>query len=353
MTMAKKRKTLPSNFGEMIEACDLTVLKGVFDKCELEAYGGYNKGSALSFDNIPDALVIWLVEQGADINASDTYKRTPLHHQSTSRSGNIRLFIELGSDIEASDYQGETPLHSTAGSYRPKAVRELLSLGANHLAQNNRGLTPLAYGLARCNNIDIELMAEVAEILLAAGTPITSEMRESVVRIGKNFEFHRANFNTDYLDATDTAMNHLYTLFSVDPVEKRQMHDGVSPITVSSTNWKKQYNELWALLIPSRGPAQTVQGEVIRITGKVSDEIERNGGANWCADFRKMLDALVQFLGTGTPLDQTSLQEVAAIVKPMRTGKDDEGMPRLCELVVQWVLANPNPVQLFQPEYKR
>lgn len=62
--MARKRKTLPKNFNELIEAGDITALQEVFTMCELDAYGGYSKTTALSFFNVPDELVRWLVEQG-------------------------------------------------------------------------------------------------------------------------------------------------------------------------------------------------------------------------------------------------------------------------------------------------
>ena len=350
--MGKKRKTLPKNFGEMMEAGDLAALKAVFDSCELEARGGYSKQTALSFYKIPDELVRWLVEQGADINAADTYKRTPLHEQARSWCGNPRLFLELGANIEALDYQDETPLHTAAGSFKPKAIRELLAHGANIHARNRSRQNPLEKALAHCNNADIENMAEVADILLEAGTPLTPEMVESVERIGKNFEFHRENFNKESLPATDAALLRLYERFGLAPVEKRRVHDGVSPITVSSTDWESQHHELWEWLIPSQGCASTVQGEVIRITGKVSHEILGNGGGNWDRDFRKMLDALLRHFSSGTPLDAAALQEAAELTKEVRDGDGSE-THRLCELAVRWVLLNPHPVRLERPDYRR
>ena len=98
-------------------------------------------------------------------------------------------------------------------------------------------------------------------------------MAASVTRLGKNFEFHRENFNKDSLEATDAALMHLYELFHVPPVERRMIHDGTSPITVKANRWQTQHQELWEMLVPSQGAAKTIQGEVIRITGKVSNEI--------------------------------------------------------------------------------
>jgi hypothetical protein len=105
-------------------------------------------------------------------------------------------------------------------------------------------------------------------------------MKAFVQRIGENFEFHRAGFNPESVEATSAALDRLYALFGVPPVPRRMMHDGRSPIVAKSARWQDQQQELWALLVPSNGPAATVQGEVIRIAGRVADEIDRNGGAN-------------------------------------------------------------------------
>lgn len=73
-----KKKSLPKHFGELIEAGDLAALKEVYNECEVDARGGLRKSTALGFYDVPDELVTWLVEQGADINAVDKNNRTPL-----------------------------------------------------------------------------------------------------------------------------------------------------------------------------------------------------------------------------------------------------------------------------------
>ena len=55
--MTKKKKTLPKNFGELIEKGNMAALKEVFDSCALDALGGYSKHTALSFYKIPDELI--------------------------------------------------------------------------------------------------------------------------------------------------------------------------------------------------------------------------------------------------------------------------------------------------------
>ncbi|MEK3765986.1 ankyrin repeat domain-containing protein [Solibacillus sp. FSL K6-4121] len=351
--MGKKKKTLPKNFDELIKMGDISALKEVFVHCELDARGGYSKSTALSFFNIPDELVRWLLEQGADINASDSYGRTALHNHVKSWRGNTELLLELGAHIEAMDYQNETPLFAAASSFNPNAVSTLVAKGANISAENKMRQTPLEKALSVCRNIDIVNMAKVADILLKAGATKTQKMKDSIKRIGNEFEFYREGFNPEFLNQTEEALIHLYALFDVLPVEKRITHDGSSPITVTAKGWQAQHNELWDLLIPSEGHAKTVQGEVIRITGKVSYEILDNGGVNWDNQFRKMLNHLDHYFSLGTPLPPAKLLEAKALVKDLPKGNGSNEVERLCELAVQWVLSNPNPIKLEQPDYKR
>ncbi|MDR3296043.1 MAG: ankyrin repeat domain-containing protein [Clostridiales Family XIII bacterium] len=351
--MAKKRKTLPKNFDELIKEKDLAALKAVFDVCEINANNGYSKQTALHMYDVPDELVRWLAEQGADMNARSRYGDTPLHQQAIWHCGNIALLLELGADLEARNHTDDTPLHLAAGFSRAHQVQALLAHGADVHAENDGGRTPLGYCLIRCANTDITDAAAVAGLLLDAGAKITPEMTESVERIGKKFEFYRADFNKDYLAETEAGLARLYELFHAVPAAKRQMHDDVSLIAVPDGDWDEQHDALWQQLVPGRGTAKTVQGEVIRISGRLAREIMDNGSANWCADFRKMLDALVKRFGTGTPLAADELEEAAGLAKLLRDGNGDDEPERLMELAVRWVQANPVPVPMDKPEYDR
>ena len=192
-------------------------------------------------------------------------------------------------------------------------------------------------------------------MLLDAGAKKTPAMKENVENIGKDFEFHREGINPDYLEAADKGLAKLYGLFDVKPVAKRISHDGVSPIFVKEGTWEEQYEELWSFLIPSSGAAKTVQGEVIRIPGRVRDELDRNGGANWDRDYRKMLQALPQYLSLGNPLSDQELAETKELIAQVH-GKDFDDEPRLdrlCQLAIAWIEQNPEPLSLEVPNYKR
>ena len=74
--------------------------------------------------------------------------------------------------------------------------------------------------------------------------------------------------------------------------------------------------------------------------------------ANWDADFRAMLDALVAHLASASPLSNDTVTEARRIAAELRSGNGDvDQLQRLAELAVQWVIANPIP--LAAPKYAR
>lgn len=354
--MAKKRVTLPKEFKDLMDEGNIEALKAVYDRCELTAHDGrFSLCTPLHMGGVPDELVIWLVEKGLDINIPDYYGGTPLYRQAILGRDTVKLLCELGADIEKPNRYGETPLHMAAEFFHPKTVKFLINKGANVNVENDMGRTPLASVLMVCRGIYIAQTAEIASMLLEAGAKKTSAMKEKVENIGKDFEFHRESIHPDYIEAADKGLTKLYELFDVKPVEKRITHDGVSPILVKEGSWEEQYEELWSFLIPSSGPAKTVQGEVIRIPGRVRDELDRNGGVNWDRDYRKMLQALPQYLSLGIPLSDQKLEETKELIAQVH-GKDFDDEPRLdrlCQLAIAWIKQNPEPLLLEKTSYKR
>ena len=354
--MAKKRVTLPKEFKDLMDEGNIEALKAVYDRCELTAHDGrFSLCTPLHMGGVPDELVIWLVEQGLDINIPDYYGATPLYRQAILGRDTVKLLCELGADIEKPNTYGDTPLHMAAEFFHPKTVKFLIDKGANVNAKNDMGRTPLASVLMVCRGIYIAQTAEIATMLLDAGAKKTPAMKEKVENIGKDFEFHREGINPDYLEAADQGLEKLYALFDVKPVAKRITHDGSAPILVKEGIWEEQYEELWSFLIPSSGAAKTVQGEVIRIPGRVRDELDRNGGVNWDRDYRKMLQALPQYLSLGSSLSEQELAETKELIAQVH-GKDFDDEPRLdrlCQLAIAWIKQNPNPIDLKEPSYNR
>ncbi|WP_311330723.1 ankyrin repeat domain-containing protein [Capnocytophaga sputigena] len=349
--MAKKKKTLPANFYELIEAKDLDALKAVFNECELNAYDRRSfKKPALSFYEIPLELMDWLIAQGADINVKDEYDRTPLYyHAQVNNVEKVALLLEKGADIESKAAYDETPLFGAG--YHPEVTALLIAKGADVKAKNDMKHTPMEAMLHTVQSIDISKAAKTAELYLKAGLKPTKFTKEQITRIGEDFEFHREKFNPEYLEETDAGLQQLYKLFNVPPVPRRIQHDGQSSIILTGDTWEKRYMQAWDSLVPSNGSAATVQGEVVRIAGRINLELLRNAMGNWDKEYRKMLTAISSYLQQGNPLSESELAEVTDIQKHILED-DGTGTQRLCELATAWVVQNPQPIALGKVNYK-
>jgi hypothetical protein len=349
--MAKKRTTLPKDFEDLLGKGDLAELKAVFEKCELDARGGYSKETALAYDGCPHELAVWLVEQGADLQATDDFGYTPLHSRSRSIRGNIKSLLDLGADVHAVAPSIGTPLHSAADAHNVANTALLLEYGASVDAVNQRGYIPLEQRLLTCNNIDIVKTVAIAKLHFNAGARLMPRMSDLVNEIGKRFEFNRARFNQDSIGEFSEALEELYRLFGTAPVAKRIVHDGKSLIHPTAATWSAQHQELWELLVPSSGLAPTIQGEVVRISGRIARELDGNGGGNWDSEYKMMADAFLIFVQQGQPLPTDALAAATILVAEIKKKAGDPA--RLCELAVQWVLVNPIPIPLPSVGYTR
>jgi hypothetical protein len=66
---------------------------------------------------------------------------------------------------------------------------------------------------------------------------------------------------------------------------------------MSTETWRSEFQRLWKQSVPANGQAKTVQGEMIRAIGRLSDEAYRNGKVNFdkgykiqCEFLRKNLE---------------------------------------------------------------
>ncbi len=350
--MARDKDRLPENFADLLVAGDLAALQAVYDERLLDARGGSARQTALAFEDCPDALARWLVARGADVQATDAYGATPLHTRARSRRSGVDVLLELGADVHASAPSVGTPLHAAASVMHVEHAAVLLAHGADVDATDGEGMTPLELALRSCENTDLPHMARLARLLLDAGARRTPAMPMYVEEIGRRFEVHRDRVAATLVVPASAALDALYRLFGVTPVARRELHDGSAPIAVTADRWQDQHAELWDLLVPGSGAAATVQGEVVRISGRIAHELEGNGGANWDEDFREMARALAGHVATGTPLPDADLAEVRSLVDALvRDGSG--GSARLAELAVAWVLLNPGPLRLAPPTYRR
>src|SRR4051794_13448362 len=76
-------------------------------------------------------------------------------------------------------------------------------------------------------------------------------------------------------------------------------------------NWKKEHVRLWAALVPTEGQAETLQGELIRIAGKLTDQAFRNANMNWDAEHEN----LWRFVGRHLDDPQTFSEEERRLIR--------------------------------------
>ena len=92
-----------------------------------------------------------------------------------------------------------------------------------------------------------------------------------------------------------------------------------------------------------------MQGEAIRIVGRLSHEILNNGGMNWDEDFRAMRNYLAEILSGGKPADAA----VIAQIKKISPNTDEAVFENIAKVVVEWILDNPDPIRLGEVGYRR
>ena len=118
------------------------------------------------------------------------------------------------------------------------------------------------------------------------------------------------------------------------------------------------FQQLWDLLVPKSGKAETAQGEVIRIAGRIQHEFLDNGCINWDDDFSKMLDAFLKYVQLGNGFSGNDLKSAEVLVQLLKDNGDkgfidDRLTTVLCSCAVDWVKRNPEDIPLLDTDYNR
>lgn len=138
----------------------------------------------------------------------------------------------------------------------------------------------------------------------------------------------------------------------------KPVHDGVSPISVPEGDEDRAFQTLWEYLVPSYGKAQTAQGEIIRIAGRVQHEFLDNGCINWDEDFQKMLDAFLGYLRSGNGFDDEDMKVAEVLVQLLKENGekgiiDDRLITVLCSCAMAWIKQNPEVMAPLKAGYSR
>lgn len=113
-------------------------------------------------------------------------------------------------------------------------------------------------------------------------------------------------------------------------------------------DWKKEHSRLWNELVPDSGQADTLQGELVRMVGKLIDQAYRNGNCNWDDEHEKMWRFIATTISKSSIF---SLQEQSLINDKVEEIIRDEERPDVSgdgstyyiinEKVIDWCIAHP------------
>lgn len=278
----------------------------------------------------PAKTIKYLIDKGVSPTAKDCYDMTPLHY--AMRGENIeaaKILLEAGSDANAKDISGRLiPFRMACGQpFNQEIVEFFLEHGANIYEEDSDGRT---------------LMEIVKKYLI--------KVKEEAPLV-KFFLDYEAKLKAEGKLPPKPPKSDKKVMISDKP-----LHDGKSEIKIKEyDSWIEQYKELWNLLVPKRGKALIIQGEVIRICGKLEHEVLDNGKINWDKDFELMTNTLRRYLlKAGTLLSEEENKKVKSIISKIKRGtvkeKDFDILTKLC---TKWILLNPIPFELKTVPYNR
>jgi hypothetical protein len=117
-------------------------------------------------------------------------------------------------------------------------------------------------------------------------------------------------------------------------------------------DWVREHERLWQTLVPAQGQADTLQGELIRIAGKLTDQAYRNGNINWDADHERMWRFVGRRLDDGAAFSEEQRAEIRDAIEEIIRDCDDPDVSGhgscyslIGERVIDWCLAHPDPIR--------
>ena len=360
------RKTLPADIEQIIASGDVEAVARAVERCEV---GAYLRGSAyeprLMHFPASEEITDFLLARGEDINSRDRYQRTPIHARVRSRClDQIPMLIARGGDINARDTSDQTALFGVVERFPLADVSRMIAWGADPRVVGDSRVhgksTLMEYALRQESLFDAPRALPVMRLLLSLGAPVGERVPvalRSMDRMRCTFVTHGLpdHLSQSRVDEASAALSELCALFGVEQREAQRAPVVGERLELDpSVPALRQHGELWDLLVPDSGQCQTLQGEVIRIAGRVGYEVYDNGGINWDRSFGKLLDQYLSVVRSGLPMPPDSVARAEAAVASLKSrSMSHQAVDDITELAVAWVRLNPVLVQANLPDVGR
>jgi hypothetical protein len=117
---------------------------------------------------------------------------------------------------------------------------------------------------------------------------------------------------------------------------------------------KRRWCELYKLLVPPMGEAETFQGEILRIIANAEDEANRNGFINWDDEDDRDIDIFVERLCGDSTFDTVTKDKIRNCAEKIKKagGNTELPMPEDEEWnfmhfrAVDWCDVHPEPIPM-------
>lgn len=122
-------------------------------------------------------------------------------------------------------------------------------------------------------------------------------------------------------------------------------------------SYLEEATEIWRRFVPSKGQADTVQGELLRAVEKLRDEATRNGNGNWDDGFEQLLAYLKLHLLDAAVYPPEVVSRTAGILSRLddfeRPVLEDEPYDELGDRVVDYYRSRGSTPHALNPALRR
>ena len=309
-------------------------------------------------------LAAALRERGEDIDSRDGYGHTPVHWRVMNRRiDQIPYLVSRGADINARDRDDRTPLFDAVRILEASDVERMISWGADaRVVAKTRfhGKVRLTeHALGEEVFLDAPRALGVIRVLLAHGARTGKRERELL----RSMDGLRCAFIThghsgvpdSRFDEAVAALAQLCALFRVEQREAVPAPVlGERLVFDESATVGRQFDDLWDRLVPVSGQSASLQGEAIRIAGKVGYEVYDNGCVNWESSFDMLLDQFLSIVTSRTGLPPDGVERARAAVDSLKAqSMETQACDDLIRLAVRWARLNPVLIATDVPDVGR